>query len=271
MKKWFENDYFIRLWLSSILFTIIGGVMFVLAGEIDDSIWINILNSMGSVLIVSGVYNVVYEYILKSKLISLIIQKVKLKNSINKSGIIDVMLRSDDVPYKELIKEATSTIVVVHAYGSTWTRNYIEIIKEVGLQKKLNITVALLSVNSKFCDSIDIHYKKSVGNMVDSIKRTTKYWENMGEKLKGNSVVKVYYFEGNPVHSLYKFDDKIVVVSNKISNTLSLNLPSFICEQNKETKQGLYQIYEEEIEELISNGELVYSNQEKKNEREKDL
>ena len=107
--------------------------------------------------------------------------------------------------------------------------------------------------------------------MVDSIKRTTKYWENMGEKLKENSVVKVYYFDGNPVHSLYKFDDKIVVVSNKISNTLSLNLPSFICEQNKETKQGLYQIYEEEIEELISNGELVYSNQEKKNEREKDL
>ena len=271
MKKWFENDYFIRLWLSSILFTIIGGGMFVLAGEIEDSIWINILNSMGSVLIVSGVYNVVYEYILKSKLISLIIQKVKLKNSINKSGIIDVMFRSDDVPYKELIKETTSTIVVVHAYGSTWTRNYIEIIKEVGLQKKLNITVALLSVNSKFCDSIDINYKKSVGNMVDSIKRTTKYWENMGEKLKENSVVKVYYFEGNPVHSLYKFDDKIVVVSNKISNTLSLNLPSFICEQNKETKQGLYQIYEEEIEELISNGELVYSNQEKKNEREKGL
>lgn len=262
IKKWFENDYFIRLLLSSIFFVIIAIALFIIAGVIENSIFINILNSTGSVLIVSGVYNVIYEYILKSKLISFVIQKVKLKSNIDKSGIVDIVLRSDDIPYRDLIKETVSEIIIVHAYGATWTRNHIEIIKEIGLQKKLNITIALLSTNSKFCDSIDVHYNKSTGHMINCIKRSTKYWEDMGNKLKESSVVNVYYFNGNPVHSLYKFDNKIVVVSNKINNTLSLNLHSFICEQNKETKQGLYQIYEEEINELISNGKLIYSNKE---------
>lgn len=32
------------------------------------------------------------------------------------------MLRSDDVPYRELIKE---TMTIVHTYGKTWTRLYL--------------------------------------------------------------------------------------------------------------------------------------------------
>lgn len=272
MKKWLENDYIIRLWLSSILFVIMGGALFVAANKIKSVALINFFNSVGAVLIVSGVYNVIYEYILKLKFNNLIVEKVKLKNSIDKVGLNDVMIRSDDVPYRELIKETMSTITIVHAYGATWTRNYIEIIKQQCLQRNLDISVILLSTNSKFCDSIEAHYGKVKGSMVNSIQRVTKYWEDLGEEVNVKSVVKVYYFDGNPVHSLYKFDDRIVAVSNKISNKLSLNLPCIICDQKKDVKEGLYYIYKEEIRELISEGNLIYSNQVGgKNERNKDI
>ena len=260
MKKWLENDYIIRLWLSSILFVIIGGVLFVVASKFESVVLLNFFNSVGAVLIVSGVYNVIYEYILKSKLINLIVEKVKLKNSIDKVGIDDIMLRSDDVPYRELIGETTSTMIIVHAYGATWTRNYIEIIKQQCLQRSLNITVILLSTKSEFCNSIEVHYGKEKGSMVNSIQRVTEYWVDLGKEVAAKSVVKVYYFDGNPVHSLYKFDSKIVAVSNKISNKLSLNLPCIICNQKKDVKEGLFYIYEEEIGELICKGELIYSN-----------
>lgn len=271
MKKWLDNDYIIRLWLSSILFVIMGGVSFVVASKIESVVLLNFFNSVGAVLIVSGVYNVIYEYILKSKLINLIVEKVRLKNSIDEVGIDEIMLRSDNVPYRELIEETTSTMTIVHAYGATWTRNYIEIIKQQCLQRKLDITVVLLSTSSKFCDSIEAHYGKEKGSMVGSIGRVTEYWKNLGKEVNEKSVVKVYYFDGNPVHSLYKFDNKIVVVSNKISNRLSLNLPCIICNQKKDVKEGLYYIYEEEIKELISTGDLIYSNQGGKNERNKNI
>lgn len=271
MKKWLENDYIIRLWLSSILFAIMGGVLFGVASKTESVVMLNFFNSIGAVLIVSGIYNVIYEYILKSKLIDLIVEKVKLKNSIDKVGIEDIMLRSDDVPYRELIRKTTSRMTIVHAYGATWTRNYIEIIKQQCLQRNLDITVILLSINSEFCDSIEAHYGKEKGSMANSIQRVTEYWEDLGKEVDAKSVVKVYYYDGNPVHSLYKFDSKIVAVSNKISNKLSLNLPCIICNQKKDVKEGLYYLYEEEIGELISKGNLIYSNLEGKNERNKDI
>ena len=181
------------------------------------------------------------------------------------------MLRSDDVPYRELIRETMSAMTIVHAYGATWTRNYIEIIKQQCLQRNLDITVILLSINSKFCDSIEVHYGKEKGSMANSIQRVTEYWKELGKEVSAKSVVKVYYFDGNPVHSLYKFDNRIVVVSNKISNKLSLNLPCIICNQKKEVKEGLYYIYEEEIGELISEENLIYSNQGGEDERNKDI
>ena len=272
MKKWFENDYIIRLWLSSILFAIMGGALFVIANKIKSVALLNFFNSVGAVLIVSGVYNVIYEYILKTKLINLIVEKVKLKSSIDKVGINDIMLRSDDVPYRELIRETKSAMTIVHAYGATWTRNYIEIIKQQCLQRNIDITVILLSINSKFCDSIEVHYGKEKGSMANSIQRVTEYWKELGKEVSAKSVLKVYYFDGNPVHSLYKFDNRIVVVSNKISNKLSLNLPCIICNQKKEVKEGLYYIYEEEIGELISEENLIYSNQGGgEDERNKDI
>lgn len=128
------------------------------------------------------------------------------------------MLRSDDVPYRELIKETMTTMTIVYAYGATWTRNYIEIIKQQCLQRNLDITVILLSINSKFCDSIEVHYGKEKGSMVNSIQRVTEYWMDLGKEVNARSVVRVYYFDGNQVHSLYKFNDRIVAVSNKISD-----------------------------------------------------
>ena len=129
----------------------------------------------------------------------------------------------------------------------------------------------LLSINSKFCDSIEVHYGKEKDSMVNSIRRATEYWMNLGEKVNAKSLVRVYYFDGNPVYSLYKFDNKIVAVSNKINNKLSLNLPCITCNQKKDVKEGLYYIYEEEIRELISAGNLIYSNQGGKNERNEDI
>ena len=73
----------------------------------------------------------------------------------------------------------------------------------------------MLSINSKFCDSIEVHYGKEKDSMVNFIRRATEYWMNLGEKVNAKSLVRVYYFDGNPVHSLYKFDNKIVAVSKK--------------------------------------------------------
>lgn len=271
MKKWFENDYLIRLWLSSIVFAILGAILFVLAFNIEDGVWINILNSIGAVLIVSGIYNVIYEYILKSKLINLIIDKVKLKKSIDELGIDNIFLISDDVPYRDYIKETKESIVIVHAYGLKWTTNYIENITDLCLQRCLDIKVVLLSVKSDFCDSIDKHYNKENGNMVKSIEKATEYWRKLGDKVCGKSKVKVFYYDGNPVHSLYMFDKKIVVVSNKISNTVSSKLPCVVCIQKEDSIGGIYRIYKEEIDDLLRNGNVIYSNVETKNERDENI
>lgn len=115
--------------------------------------------------------NAIYEYILKSKFIEFIIEKVKLKNSIDETGVEDIILNCDDVPFREYIKNTSKEITIVHAYGSNWTINNLEAIKETCFKKKINITVLLLSTESPFCNSIEKHYGKKEGNMAASIKK----------------------------------------------------------------------------------------------------
>ena len=67
--------------------------------------------------------------------------------------------------------------------------------------------------------------------------------------------MELYYFNGQPKNSLYRIDNKMIVVNCKNSKEKSIFLPYTIYQNNGE--KGLYNVYLEEIETIIKEAKKV--------------
>lgn len=258
MKELLNKNNIVRLLLTSFIFLLLSIGLYYIANFIDNIIYKNILNNFASVLVVSGIYNVIYEYVLKRSQLETIISKVNLKNSIDKSGLTDLKMKFNTVDFNKYISEVKHEIDIIHAYGDTWTRNNIGAIKEMCLKKELTIRVFILSPDSSFCTSLATHYKRDPKDMIDNILRAIERWKGLIKSISSTkSKITIYTFNGNPVHSLYRFDESLICVSQKITNEFTTYLPTIICKKNEDDEFNLYNIYFNEIENLKKSADVV--------------
>ena len=232
----------------------------------------DIVSDIGSVMLVSGVYTVVDSFLLKKSLVDLVVQKVKLDKDIDSCGVTELGTTLSDIEYKELIPSAEKNIDIIHNYGRTWTTNNFDFIKKVVMEKNCDIRIVLLNPNSLFVPALEKHYKYAEGELKKHIREMTNKWKELYVQLenkkkmckrKSNSTYKnkkcgnieLYYFNGQPANSLYRIDDKIIVVSSKTSNEKSVYLPYAIYQNNGE--QGTFTNYMKEIEAILKDSEKV--------------
>lgn len=265
-----DNKFFLRNIIVALVCAIIG-ILFMWS---DNSL----ISNVGSVLLVSGIYTIVDNMYLKKSLIELVIQKVSLDKEIDDTGLIKVDSTLTNIPYKEYFENAKSDIDIIHNYARTWTTNYFDFIKNTVMNKECRLRVILLNPESPFISALEEHYGYAEGRLVDLIKEVADKWKSLycdveekrKECLKKKSStyknkhcgsVELYYFNGQPTNSIYRIDDKIIVVNAKSSKKKSVYLPYTIFQNNGE--KGLYHMYLEEIETIIKEAtkvELVEDN-----------
>lgn len=231
-----------------------------------------LVSNVGSVLLVSGIYTIIDNMYLKKSLIELVIQKVSLDKEIDDTGLIKIDSVLTNIGYREHFEKATSNIDIVHNYARTWTTNNFDFIRNTVMNKECHLRVVLLNPESPFVPALEKHYGYAEGHLTELINEVTEKWKSLycdvEEKRKACSKkksstyknkhygsVELYYFNGQPTNSLYRIDDKIIVVNSKNSKEKSVYLPYTIFQNNGE--KGLYHVYLEEIETIIKEAEKV--------------
>ena len=231
-----------------------------------------LVSNVGSVLLVSGIYTIIDNMYLKKSLIELVIQKVSLDKEIDDTGLIKIDSVLTNIGYREHFEKATLNIDIVHNYARTWTTNNFDFIRNTIMNKECNLRVVLLNTESPFVPALEKHYGYAEGHLAELINEVTEKWKSLycdvEEKRKACSKkksstyknkhygsVELYYFNGQPTNSLYRIDDKIIVVNAKNSKEKSVYLPYTIFQNNGE--KGLYRVYMEEIETIIEEAEKV--------------
>ena len=231
-----------------------------------------LVSNVGSVLLVSGIYTIIDNMYLKKSLIELVIQKVSLDKEIDDTGLIKIDSVLTNIGYREHFEKATSNIDIVHNYARTWTTNNFDFIRNTVMNKECHLRVVLLNPESPFVPALEKHYGYAEGHLTELINEVTEKWKSLycdvEEKRKACSKkksstyknkhygsVELYYFNGQPTNSLYRIDDKIIVVNSKNSKEKSVYLPYTIFQNNGE--RGLYHVYLEEIETIIKEAEKV--------------
>lgn len=243
-----ENKFFSKHIIVALACAIIG-ILFMWLGN-------SLINNIGAVLLVSGIYTIIDNMYLKKSLIELVVQKVSLDKEIDDTGVIKIDSILTNINYRELFEEASSSIDIVHNYARTWTTNNFDFIRKTVMSKECRLRVVLLNPSSPFVPALEKHYGYAEGHLEELINEVSDRWKSLyrevEEKKKNHGTcgtVELYYFNGQPTNSIYRADDKIIVVNAKNSKEKSVYLPYTIYQNNGE--KGVYNIYLKEVEAII--------------------
>lgn len=245
------------------LVLIIVGMFFVLLSVWTDNLfWQAILSNIASALFITGIFSLINEYLLKDSLVELILSKLRLKESIEKTGVEMVFSNLAEIDYDYFLKKGKSNIDIYHIYGRTWTNNHRDELREKLLRSNCKIRVLLLSPDSMFLPALAEGYGISLETLKDRIKEVEDTWKEMyKEKLKVNrrktqSTLELYYTKGKPFYSLYRIDDRIISVTSSIAKEKSKSVPSLVC-KNTYKNNDLFDFYKNEIEKVVNESEKV--------------
>lgn len=227
-----RNEYKLRFFLS-VSFLLLGGVGCLYISELisDELILKDVLGHIGTAFFFTGVFGIVQEFILKDKLVDVILSKLKLKEDINRTGIESIFFGISDIDYGYYLKRAKSNIDIIHIYGRTWTNNYIDEIEDRLLNSNCKVRVVLLSPDSLFVPALAEHFDETPEALQQKIKDVSKLWKGVYEKKektkkrKTQSSIQLYFHRGMPANSLYRIDERIVFVQNKLTKGKSKRLP----------------------------------------------
>ena len=255
--KYVKENYILRLILTCLGCVLLGLIFIYISNKVENVAPKNILNNIGAILIFSGVYNIFYDAFLRKSIISIVNAKVNVKKSISETGLKEIYLRTDDIPYRSLIENSRERITIMHAYGKMWTLNNMEYIKKCCENKKIDLKVLLLNPDSPLCESLDAHYGNEKGQMKKSICEVTEKWKSFGNEIGKKSKISILYYDGNPAHSIYVFDDEMVIVPAIVTNELTKEIPNIYCTKTVPGNMGLYNAYLSELEKLEQTAELI--------------
>ncbi|WP_312906832.1 hypothetical protein [Tissierella praeacuta] len=244
------------------VFIILGLILLIIGQEIESAFWESIINNIAATLFISGGFGLIDQYILKEKLIELILEKIQLKEQINKTGIEDVFFYINDIDYRYYLKDAKNYLDIVHIYGRSWTTSNIDILRDKLLNSNCQVRVVLLSPDSCLIPGLAEYFCYTEEQLRNSIVDVTKIWEEISQekenqkKRKTTSTLSLYYHKGMPAHSLYRMDDRVIFVSNKLAKGRTTRLPSMVIKNTKHM-EDLYCIYLDQIEKLIKESECI--------------
>lgn len=217
-----------------------------------------ILSNLGGVLFISGIFTIIDKYVTQRDLVSLVTEKVDLKKEVDESGIIKLARELSDVEYKKYFLEAKNNIDIVHLYGKTWTSTYIEHIKDA-IDRGCNVRVILLNPESLFIKPLEEHFQYNENQLKGLIKEVSDMWNKhcyckLGSKNKGS--ISLYYHKGQPTNSLYRIDNKMVVVQTKTTHEKTTRMPAYVFERNN-NEGNFFDIYLKEIDSLEKESEKI--------------
>jgi hypothetical protein len=240
---------------------ILGLVLIVLSGFSTNSLIVSSMQNTASALIIAGIFSLVNEYFLKDKLVELILEKLHLKESINKTGIEALFYNISEIQYKDYIRKTNKHIDIIHVYGRTWTNTNLDDLTDKFLNSNCNIRVILTSPDSVFIEGL----AKSYGITADDLRKTiwemVGIWKGIAQKKTGrsrkkSSTLKVYFHKGFPSHALYRFDNQIVFVQSRLSNEKTKRLASMVTKKTSK-EDSLFNTFLADINQLILQSEEV--------------
>lgn len=247
-------------WMTILILVVIGIGLAFAASSIQDqgSFWKLILNRLSTAALTTSLLGFLNRILLEENLLSLILTKVNLKRDLNDSGLERVFTSISDIDYKDLFS-TSKQIDIVHVYGRTWTSNNEDSIVEA-LKRGAKVNVMLCDEKCPSVSGLAMMYDMTKDKVESRILGVLDEWQSILKKVSKNrhKNFTIRKSQMMPSYSLYKFDDNMVVITNRLSKgerTKKVN--SYQC-TNVNGKTTLFSNHERDLQNLITNSEVIH-------------
>lgn len=190
-------------------------------------------------------------------MVNLILEKLKLKEEIDKTGIVSFHKSTDIIDYKYYFNSSKKNIDIFHVYGRTWTHSNFNLLQNKIKNSNCKIRVILVNPESKFISGLAHTFNCTEEELKSRISEVEKIWKTLYEekekqkRKKTQSSLELYYTNCFPAHSLYRFDDDLIQIQSKPTIGRSSELTTIVCKKTAKT-DNLYNKYLDEIEDIIA-------------------
>ena len=230
-----KENLTLRYYLGVASFIISGLILLIWSQYISNDFLKNIVDDIAGALFISGAFGLVNELILKDKMIALILEKLKIKEEIDKTGILSFYKSPEVIDYKYYLSPAKKSIDIFHIYGRTWTHNNYNVLQNKVKNSNCKIRVILVNPDSKFINGLADTFNCSPRELKGRILEVEKIWRALykekerQKKRRSQSSLELYYTDCFPAHSLYRFDDNLIHIQSKPTKGRSNELTTIVC------------------------------------------
>ncbi len=113
-------------WLAIATFTILSLLLLILSILIEDVFWSTVFNQLSTILLISGIWAIIYEMFLRTDFIRItdentekIINYVRVSDEMEKLGLLEIREDSLTFDYKPMFLESKELDIVIN-HGRTW-------------------------------------------------------------------------------------------------------------------------------------------------------
>ncbi len=172
-------------------------------------------------------------------------------------GLKKVYTNVENINYNDIIQNTKQYIDIVHIHGMTWTNSNRNALKNKLKDEDITIRVVLLDNRNIFFNP----YADFIGQEGKYLNNKTAevldiwkaiYNEATSNGKKSGAKLFIYFHDGFPSKSLYRFDNQIISNPAVMTKSKSPMMPTVYCEKN-ENPNCLFNVYFDEINWLIDN------------------
>lgn len=223
-------------------------VVYLNSKYLNDNI---LVENIAFTVMISFSTGIVSELFLKRDMINCILEKMKLKQNLDDTGLEYISCSFNDIDFHKYIKEARDNIDIIHMYGLTWLNSNFQYVKKYAIENGCKVRVVLLDPESKMIESIIESYSKEDNDGTKAIEQN-KIKDKLQEAIKmiENSRAELYFHKGPFYNAIYRIDNRVIIVQKEMTSEKDIEMPVFVFKK-KDGKNCVFEKYIREIEEII--------------------
>lgn len=224
----------LRTGIASLIAVLTGIALLYFSQFVRDSHFERLLNDLGSIVIVSVAFVLVFDYWQKEAFFAELFGAAKASAQLAQSGLTGFFASfHDGVDWDEIFRRSTH-LDIMFAYGATWRNTHLQRVERLLGQDKARVRAVLPSTQeAAVVAELALRFSLTNAELVHRIDDAVAFFRQLAQKFPGR--VEVYAVRRSLSYSSYRFNnDALLVLYNHREGRNSV--PTFVCQRGG----GLY-------------------------------
>lgn len=211
------------------IFIIASLALFLWAGNINNSLWKDVIKSVAAALLISGTFSVLHSVIEKREEEAYFANLFAISTSIKESGLLDIKTDSKEYSFKAVLKDSKTFIAVLND-GRSWVIQHYSDLKVRLNTAGTTTDILVVDPEGLFIPALAQKTNYEPDKLKDKILECVSTLKTLYNESEKKGSLTISYLKNYPTQSLYFADDRVIVTPYQVAcgrNTVPVYIYSY--------------------------------------------